>query len=145
MPIQDYLPAMTGFAGAALGALGTWLGARKRYGGSIQSSEAKTLWDFTEDLQQKLYERVASLETKLDTANAERAKLEEELRRVRSELDERGREISALQAQLAAKDLQILSLTKDLAESKAKLEEMLEVESAKDAAATQVRQRRAAH
>ena len=82
--------ASVGGAGVALTATGAFLGVRRQRSGSIETSEAADLWDFSRDLMRdlredlvKARERIAVLEQERRDDRARITDLETEVARLR--------------------------------------------------------------
>jgi hypothetical protein len=64
--------ATVGGAGIALTAAGAWLGVRRQRSGSIETSEAADLWDFSRDLMRDLREDLVKARERIAVLEQER-------------------------------------------------------------------------
>ena len=72
---------------AVVAAIGTYLEVRRRLSGSIQTSEASTLWQESTALRKRLDEELAVMRSQIEKMAEEMAALGEELRSVTQERD----------------------------------------------------------
>jgi chromosome segregation ATPase len=67
MPTAAWV-ALSAVIAAALGAVGTWAAVRRQRSGSVETSEAKDLWDESKAIREELRNESAALRTRLADA-----------------------------------------------------------------------------
>lgn len=78
MPTAAWV-ALAGVLGAALAALATWAAARRQRSGSVDTSEAKDLWDESKAIREELRAELASMRVRLAETETKLAENKAEL------------------------------------------------------------------